>query len=125
ITVVRIAPRPPIDVEHELATDLRSFEGADVTHVRGGHNALGEELARLDLEALAALAASRDRPTRYVITSVGSLAHPQHEIRAEQLLSGSPLTVKVESSRSFHSSSDRKSTRLNSSHVKISYAVFC
>lgn len=105
ITVVRIAPRPPIDVEHELATDLRSFEGADVTHVRGGHNALGEELARLDLEALAALAASRDRPTRYVITSVGSLAHPQHEIRAEQLLSGSPLTVKVESSRSFHSSS--------------------
>src|SRR5690606_40533953 len=25
----------------------------------------------------------------------------------------------------FHSAGDRKSTRLNSSHVKISYAVFC
>src|SRR5690606_39456534 len=25
----------------------------------------------------------------------------------------------------FHSTGDRKSTRLNSSHVKISYAVFC
>src|SRR5207302_2815767 len=29
------------------------------------------------------------------------------------------------SNRSLGSSSDRKSTRLNSSHVKISYAVFC
>src|SRR5690606_42033182 len=27
--------------------------------------------------------------------------------------------------RHYHASGDRKSTRLNSSHVKISYAVFC
>src|SRR3712207_7285236 len=29
------------------------------------------------------------------------------------------------SSRSFHAARDRKSTRLNSSHANISYAVFC
>src|SRR5207302_2854161 len=31
----------------------------------------------------------------------------------------------VKSFQSLHSEVDRKSTRLNSSHVKISYAVFC
>src|SRR5690606_41838696 len=35
------------------------------------------------------------------------------------------LLLLLSSSPSSSSSSDRKSTRLNSSHVKISYAVFC
>src|SRR5699024_12055412 len=33
--------------------------------------------------------------------------------------------VRTDSSLDTHSDSDRKSTRLNSSHVSISYAVFC
>src|SRR3712207_3999011 len=36
-----------------------------------------------------------------------------------------PPTVKVLLSRHIRSLSDRKSTRLNSSHANISYAVFC
>src|SRR2546422_7547255 len=37
----------------------------------------------------------------------------------------SPLATKPSSSKNRFSSSDRKSTRLNSSHGYISYAVFC
>src|SRR5690606_39783032 len=36
-----------------------------------------------------------------------------------------PLSAVDEEGRRHHALSDRKSTRLNSSHVKISYAVFC
>src|SRR5437868_15054734 len=44
---------------------------------------------------------------------------------AEPRLAGSLRTVTLGSSRRSASSVDRKSTRLNSSHVSISYAVFC
>src|SRR5436309_10498661 len=37
----------------------------------------------------------------------------------------SPSRVRLQAAREGESWSDRKSTRLNSSHVKISYAVFC
>src|SRR5690606_41228853 len=40
-----------------------------------------------------------------------------HRMRVQRLLGGVP--------RAFPTRADRKSTRLNSSHVKISYAVFC
>src|SRR5690606_40278680 len=48
-------------------------------------------------------------------------AHPHHEVAVVELLLlelGGLATVEP-------GSADRKSTRLNSSHVKISYAVFC
>src|SRR2546430_7815768 len=37
----------------------------------------------------------------------------------------SPFSCRSKSSTSFHIDGDRKSTRLNSSHSQISYAVFC
>src|SRR5690606_40836443 len=42
----------------------------------------------------------------------------QHSVRPSRLAHGVPLGGELEYV-------DRKSTRLNSSHVKISYAVFC
>src|SRR5690606_41496042 len=39
---------------------------------------------------------------------------------AEEALNGGPATPET-----YRAAADRKSTRLNSSHVKISYAVFC
>src|SRR5690606_41952751 len=45
----------------------------------------------------------------------GSIAAAPKEVLAAERLSPPPLTL----------TGDRKSTRLNSSHVKISYAVFC
>src|SRR4249919_487704 len=41
------------------------------------------------------------------------------------MFQGSASLGKMEHIRYVESSGDRKSTRLNSSHVKISYAVFC
>src|SRR5262245_65309897 len=40
-------------------------------------------------------------------------------------MSGSPLLIARSTSRRTWPESDRKSTRLNSSHLGISYAVFC
>src|SRR5690625_5667270 len=49
-----------------------------------------------------------------------TLAIPQSEPRADRKISDSAWSeVKIDDDR------DRKSTRLNSSHVAISYAVFC
>src|SRR3989449_5096138 len=48
----------------------------------------------------------------------------QREFRAEDLR-GILLVVAATSSRDLHQKIDRKSTRLNSSHGYISYAVFC
>src|SRR5256885_10260117 len=42
-----------------------------------------------------------------------------------RLEAGSHIAVGVEGVRSSRRSGDRKSTRLNSSHLVISYAVFC
>src|SRR5690606_41778055 len=44
---------------------------------------------------------------------------------AELELLEETILTKVASAATFPSWADRKSTRLNSSHVKISYAVFC
>src|SRR5690606_41360231 len=38
---------------------------------------------------------------------------------------GRPVVLPLDPRRKRHEDRDRKSTRLNSSHVKISYAVFC
>src|SRR5690554_7575050 len=44
--------------------------------------------------------------------------------QAMQLLSSGDLDTEIQASKQ-HDEIDRKSTRLNSSHVRISYAVFC
>src|SRR3989442_12035375 len=58
--------------------------------------------------------------------SDANVAIADNRVRVELVRAGAPnkllfLTRK----RSLESPSDRKSTRLNSSHVRISYAVFC
>src|SRR5690606_39887364 len=52
--------------------------------------------------------------------------HQGNKIRVAHLL-GRSLRIKVVENGQQHcrNNEDRKSTRLNSSHVKISYAVFC
>src|SRR5690625_5453358 len=53
------------------------------------------------------------------------VVHPYPELTVKTLHSpsGEPITRKTW--MYYHAESDRKSTRLNSSHVAISYAVFC
>src|SRR5690606_18810685 len=58
-----------------------------------------------------------------------TLAHPVRSARAHRAVTlitipmGTPLSKSIANGDT--SARDRKSTRLNSSHVKISYAVFC
>src|SRR5699024_12078916 len=46
-------------------------------------------------------------------------------IKAEQKRNGLKITLQIDDERLLEEIRDRKSTRLNSSHVSISYAVFC
>src|SRR5439155_19143857 len=50
---------------------------------------------------------------------------PSHDLRTYSGLPFTPLTCGWVGSRTMPNFVDRKSTRLNSSHVAISYAVFC
>ncbi len=105
ITLVRIAPRPPIDADHEIRVGEHVAASSVVSHVAGGHTALGEELAPLDESALARLADSSLPERRFVVTSVGALVNPEHEVRAGTILGAHPTTIGVELSRTFFSSS--------------------
>src|SRR3712207_7264458 len=60
------------------------------------------------------------RSQRALAGPVGQLLHGRHQDPAWQLLQSAP-GLHAQS----HSNPDRKSTRLNSSHANISYAVFC
>src|SRR5258708_30638371 len=54
------------------------------------------------------------------------LSHPPvGEVRQERCLENHVLDLRTSSTVSISGHSDRKSTRLNSSHQIISYAVFC
>src|SRR5690606_41449179 len=57
-----------------------------------------------------------------LLSAIDSIAFMHLDERLENYLQE---TVKVNNSPVINKTQDRKSTRLNSSHVKISYAVFC
>lgn len=105
LVAVRLVPRPPIDRWNSSEQDWAELGHPRIVYAGGGHTALGEELAPLDIDALTSLTETADRSVRYVVTSVGSLIHPAHEIAAERLLSGHLHTLAVEGSHVFHSSS--------------------
>src|SRR2546430_10715096 len=52
-------------------------------------------------------------------------ALPRHREHGEDVISILPSPRRIDRHRNFFSARDRKSTRLNSSHSQISYAVFC
>src|SRR5690606_39876658 len=84
------------------------------------------EVGELHLEVTAVILHEPDRGTQFVNLAprllmnladipASGLLGPGSRVRHHLLVAGEPGVVKA----------DRKSTRLNSSHVKISYAVFC
>src|SRR5690606_39426707 len=65
---------------------------------------------------------------KYGLTSVAGLKKAEIVVRIQKLVESQAQTLlDFEGQTSMESTKqeDRKSTRLNSSHVKISYAVFC
>src|SRR5699024_12042997 len=51
--------------------------------------------------------------------------HPPGPLPRRQRARGSTIAAEKPGALQHHTKADRKSTRLNSSHVSISYAVFC
>src|SRR5215510_12325479 len=86
---------------------LRPPEGADVTRSRCAMLALGLAAALV----LGTASAYPDKPIQYIIPFA-----PGGE---------SDITARMQAQVFAAKYKDRKSTRLNSSHVAISYAVFC
>src|SRR5690606_40728727 len=74
--------------------------------------------------------AGRSDPQRVAdrAPAADSARHPERKHRPGRQQRGAARQGRVpgeDQSRDPHADEDRKSTRLNSSHVKISYAVFC
>lgn len=104
ITVLRIAPRPPADSGHELSHTNDGTIKLDVVHVAGGHTILGEELVPLDTETVTAFARTMKPGGRYVVTGVGSLVNPEHELRVGGLLVEHADPSSIEFAHTFYSS---------------------
>lgn len=105
VTVIRVAPRPPADRPHELRGGAPATARARVVHVAGGHTNFGEPLVPLDTAKLEAVAREASVRGRYVVTSVGSLINPAHELEAGRILLEHADPVSVVYSHSFQSSS--------------------
>lgn len=116
--MVRIAPRPPADRQHELRGSAPGLGQAHIHHLRGGHSAVGEELAPLDTDAAAALAGLISPGQRVVVTAVGSLANAQHELAVGKALLAGGRPAEVSYSHAFFSTSfaaRERTAMLNSS----------
>ena len=100
LTVVRIAPRPPVD-----RGDEPRVGDAPILHVRGGHTTLGEELTPFDAVGLRAAAPGIPAGSRVVITGVGALINPSHELAAGEILLDHDASLSVTFSHAFDGNS--------------------
>ncbi|WP_308490556.1 hypothetical protein [Microbacterium capsulatum] len=126
VTVVRIAPRPPVDRAHELREGESSLSKARIVHVSGGHTNLGEELVPFDAAALRDIAANSRPGGRYVVTSVGSLVNSSHEIEAGRILLENAVPASVGYSHYFESGSfgtRERTAVINSSLIPVAESL--
>lgn len=105
VTAIRIAPRAPGDPVFDDAGATTSRHVTRIVHVSGGHTKAGEELAPFDAAMLRAFALSGPRRERYVVTAVGSLVNPAHELEAGRILQEHCEPASVGSSHTFPSTS--------------------
>src|SRR3712207_8337862 len=75
--------------------------------------------------SLGNLEETRESTLRQVIEVLANVLRPWDRSHARQLLGRQRLGIRVSQCRPRDLLIDRKSTRLNSSHANISYAVFC
>src|SRR5699024_12690287 len=85
------------------------FTSSSVTYTLSLHDALPISDERRDINGLPMNPAARSYPEEFIQTGVSAIDGLNTLVRGQKL----PIAE------------DRKSTRLNSSHVSISYAVFC
>src|SRR5690606_42145933 len=84
--------------------------------------------AHRDLHSFPTRRSSDLDPARRTGKALVTFALPGEQITPTPLAAGGvvyPIALRLIATNARGESQDRKSTRLNSSHVKISYAVFC
>ena len=86
ITVVRIAPRKPVDSGHEMTPSPQLTLPIEVVHVAGGHSILGTPLVSLQIDELSPVFKHPNPGLRYVISGVGSLMNSGHEQAVGRLI---------------------------------------
>lgn len=121
-TVLRIAPRPPVDGGEVMSHKTGVGFDLEVLHAAGGHTILGDELVSLDTAGIVRAARSTRPGGRFVVSGVGSLVSPAHELRAGQLLLEHADPETVEYGHRFHSGAiavRERTALVNSSHLTI------
>src|SRR5690554_8120039 len=118
ITVARGEERSRFLVEEEGVRSLQYASGYSLLGFGGDYRLAPEELTTLPDRQAALFELSR-RAVNGSCSGQCELRYQDHRGREEQML------YRVVGADTLALPSDRKSTRLNSSHVRISYAVFC
>ncbi len=104
-TAIRILPRAPVDRAHEYRGRIPEQEPEHIIHVIGGHTTVGEELAGLDLAGLEEKLSEVPPGLHYVVTGVGALMNPAHELAVGRLLFRVSAPASVGYSHTFFASS--------------------
>ncbi|MCS3429130.1 hypothetical protein [Leucobacter aridicollis] len=108
VHLIRVSPRTgqgsfdPFTLPWLAATGAA---GPRILHVPGGHNARGQEIVSLDVAGLASLPTVSRTAPRFVVTAVGSLLNPAHELRVGSELQRQFPGANIEYSHQFHHTS--------------------
>ncbi|WP_167758151.1 hypothetical protein [Microbacterium sp. dk485] len=103
VVSVLIEPRRPLQPRRHLW--LEESLQVRAAHVRGGHNALGQELFSLDEDALLRLAEDVGDGAHIVVSAAGAPGNGDHERRAAEVLRGALAPASITESRSFYGDS--------------------
>lgn len=104
--LIRISPRPSLTWQPRGPQAVAAARAEPQPfHLTGGHNAQGDEIVPLDVTPLALLTESAPPDPRYVITGVGSLVNPDHELRAGAALLEHIPQANIEYGHYFHHTS--------------------
>ncbi|MFF8817576.1 hypothetical protein ACF07D_06200 [Leucobacter sp. NPDC015123] len=108
VHLVRVSPRSAQGSLDPFTLPWLATTGAAgprILHLPGGHNARGQEIVSLDAAALAHLSPATRSAPRFVVTAVGSLLNPAHELRVGSELQSRFPGANIEYSHQFHHTS--------------------
>src|SRR5690606_1444152 len=118
LDAARLRGAPRVDAQDRRDDGIEPLRRRRVVRVRPAAVAEAEVAAARVQEAVVVIAR---RGRRIEADEAERMRRVRHDVRDTQQLPMAPF----ERARARVVRADRKSTRLNSSHVKISYAVFC
>lgn len=109
VTLVRVSPRRPLHGHDpfplpQLGTG-RVHNAPHIVHLPGGHNAHGQEIVPLDTTGLLGLSPVEPEAPRFVVSAVGALLNPEHELRTGAALLAEFPGANIAYAHEFHHAS--------------------